>query len=59
MAGHDKSTHGRIWSTLQVREARNRTSSYAGVSRHGVRILSKVRTLASHRYDRKSRIPEA
>jgi len=34
-----------IWTTPQVREARSRTSSYAGVSRHGVRLLSKGRTL--------------
>ena len=45
MPGHDKTTQGRIWSTLEVCEARSRTSSNAGVSRHGVRLLSKVRTL--------------
>jgi len=33
--------------TLQVREARSRTFSYAEVSRHGVRLLSKGRTLLS------------
>ena len=34
-----------MWTTLQVREARNRTSSYVEVSRHGVRLLSKGGTL--------------
>ena len=45
MTGRDKSTHGMMWTTIQVREARNRTSSYAGMSRHGVHLLSKGRTL--------------
>ena len=45
MPGHDKTTQGRIWSTLEVCEARSRTCSNAGVSRHGVRLLSKGRTL--------------
>jgi len=45
VAGHDKSAHGMMWTPLQVREARNRTSRYAGVSRHGVRLSSKGRTL--------------
>jgi len=38
-------TQSMTWITLQVREAHNRTSSYAGVSRHGVRLLWKGRTL--------------
>jgi hypothetical protein len=45
VARHDKTTQGRIWTTLQVCEARSRTCSYAGVSRHGVRLLSEGRTL--------------
>ena len=36
-----------IWTTLQVYEARNRTCSNAGVSRYGVRLLSKGRKLQS------------
>jgi hypothetical protein len=45
VARHDKTTQGRIWTTLQVCEARSRTCRYAGVSRHGVRLLSEGRTL--------------
>jgi len=44
-------TQGRIWSTLEVCEARSRTCSNAGVSRHGVRLLSKGRTLRRAGHD--------
>jgi len=49
VAGHDKSMHGMIRTTLQVREARNRASSYAEVSRHGVRFLSKGEEAKAHK----------
>jgi len=43
------------WTTLQVREARSRTSSYAGVSRHGLRLVSDGGTLTCIHVTRNSR----